>query len=467
MSKLKDKIFRIVFGDVVGRGITFATTIYIARTLGADAYGLITVALSFLGYATWVSDLGLLKIGTREMAKKPSKRIFRAKEIFIVKVLLGTSIFALSFVVVPLLDLPETPKKIISGFLFCLIPYSLLMEWYYNGKQFFGKTALSKIANSSLYLVLVLLFIKSSDDIELVPFFYAAGISTGALILGLFSLKEHPFQLPSRGWPVFKDLLASASTIGIGAFFAQLLQLLPPLVIGLLLSTKDAGIYGAAIRIVFIGMMVDRIIVQLLLPNLSSQWLTSKAQAKENLEKVIRLVMVIGGVISLGIAIASPKIIELVYGLEYEESGRVLSILTVFLFFTFLNSIFSFSLIAIGKDRQYFYSTLFGGIISAVLIFGSTVSEQLLLVVAAVSLSEIVFTANSFYHFKKNININMTAPLIVTLLACSGLFWVSEMVHFPVLIEGVVSVFLFLPLLLLFNVINMEHLTWLKTKLFQ
>lgn len=465
MTKLPDKIARIAFGDIFGRGLGFLTTIYIARILGAESYGLIVIALSFLGYATWFADLGLTHIGGREIAKEPLKRIYRAREIFYLKIFLNILVLLILQITVPELDIPKEQKSIILSFSFALVPYIFILEWYYNGRQHFGKVASSKILNSTIYLLLVILFIKSPKDLLKIPWLFIAGATSSALLFTFYSIKEKPFTLPYRGWHVLKDLFKSVITVGSGTFFTQMLQLLPPIAIGFLLSAKDAGIYGAAIRIIFIAMMVDRIFVNLLLPNLSAQWVSNKEAAQHNIRFVSRIILLFGGVLSLFIAIASPAIIEIVYGSEYEASANPLSILTILLFFTFLNSLFSFGLIAIGKDKQFFYSTLFGGVTAAFLIFGAATSNKIEYVSYAVSLSEIFFTTYALYWFNKYTKLKIVAPILVTLVILSILFYFSMLTTFPLALEALVFVIIFIPLMMIFRVVDSEHVNWLKQKL--
>ena len=78
MTGIKQKAFWIAVGDFGGRGFAFLTSIYLARTLGAEFYGLITMAVAILGYATWFADLGLITIGVREIAKPPAERNFQS-----------------------------------------------------------------------------------------------------------------------------------------------------------------------------------------------------------------------------------------------------------------------------------------------------------------------------------------------------------------------------------------------------
>tara|TARA_R110000868_G_scaffold396971_2_gene669426 strand:- start:5122 stop:6525 length:1404 start_codon:yes stop_codon:yes gene_type:complete len=465
MPKLTNKIARIAFGDFFGRGLGFITTIYLARTLGTEAFGLIVIALSFLGYANWLADLGLTHIAGREIAKDPLKRVFRAKEIFFLKIIMNFSVLGIFLLLVPLFNIPDVQKSLILSFIFALIPFTFILEWYYNGRQHFGKIAFSKVLNSSVYLVLVLLLINSPNDLLKVPYLFIIGTWSSAIFFSYFCIKDKAFELPTRGWAIYIDLLKSAVRVGSGTFFTQLLQLLPPIAIGFFLSANDAGIYGASIRIIFIAMMIDRIFVNLLLPNLASQWIENKDAAKKNIVAVSRILILLAGSISLFIAIASPTIIDLVYGSDYLESVPVLSILCVFLFFTFLNSLFAFGLIAIGKDQQFFESTLFSGLFSTTLIFVSSSTKIFEFVVYAVSFSEIIFMSFALYWFNKYIKLNIIGSILIAVILSVILYVLALQINLPVILEAILAVLIFAPLILISGIVNSTHYIWIKEKL--
>ena len=465
LTKLTDKIARIVFGDFFGRGLGFLTTIYLARTLGAEAFGFIIVSLSFLGYANWLADLGLTHIAVREIAKEPLKRIYRAREIFILKILMNFSVFAVFQLIIPLLTISEIQKSLILAYSVALIPYTFILEWYYNGRQHFGKIAFSKILNGSVYLVLVMLLIASPADLHNVPHYFIIASTSSALFFTYFSFKDRAFELPTRGWHVYLDLLKSAFRIGSGTFFTQLLQLLPPILIGFFLSANDAGIYGASIRIILIAMVIDKMFVNLLLPNLSSQWLENKDSAKINILTGSRVLILIAGSISLFIAISSPAIINLLYGDEYLNSAFVLSILSVFLFFTFLNSLFAFGLIAIGQDQQFFKSTLTSGIISGLLIFGASTTQNFEFVVIAVSLSEFIFMGFALYWFSKHIKLNIVGPIFLSILLSVSLYIITLQFQYSVIMEAFLAILIFIPTLFIFRIVDKTHYSWIKEKL--
>ena len=465
MARLKEKAFWIAVGDVAGRGLSFLTSIYLARTLGSEFYGLITVAISILGYATWVSDLGLISIGTRETAKEPSKRIFRVLEIFKMKIVLGIIVLIISTIVVSMISAGEIEKQVILGYLYSIVPYIALMEWFYSGKQQFGKIALSKVLNGLAYFLLVFFLIQSVDDVTLVPVLYTAGITVAALTLGTFAIKDKPFSLPSRGTQIYSDLLKTSSILGLGKFFAQIVHLLPPILIGGIMSLKDAGLYGAAFRIVIIAMMIDRVFVNLLLPNLSSLWTLDRAMATKRINTVFRIVAAGGALIAMVTAIASEQIISILYGVEYAESVQLLQILSVLIAATFVNSLFSFGLIATNRDKEYFLATCFGGTISAVIIFSFAALGDAMMVAISVSAAEVIITLFTYFWFRKVVPMNYLKPLLISYPAAILLFLIFLMSPLMPLVNALIASIIFIVITIKFGILNLEQYNWVKEKI--
>ncbi|MDR9415956.1 MAG: oligosaccharide flippase family protein [Gracilimonas sp.] len=464
-AKLKEKAFWIATGDIAGRGLSFVTSIYLARTLGSEFYGLITVAISILGYATWFTDLGLNNIGTRETAKEPNKRIFRVLEIFRMKLLLGIMVLVGSTIVVSMIEMGDIEKQVIIGYLYSIIPYMALMEWFYSGKQEFGKIALSKVLNGLFYFLLVVFLVNNMEDVTLVPVLYTVGVAVAALTLATFAIQDKPFSLPSRGIQIYPDLIKSSSILGLGQFFAQIVHLLPPILIGAILSLKDAGLYGAAFRIVVIAMMVDRVFVNLLLPNLSSIWSIDQNTAKQKIGMVFRFTAAGGALIALIAAVGAEQIIGILYGAEYAGSVQILQLLSVMIAVTFINSLFSFGLIATNKDREYFLATCFGGTLSAVVIFSFSAFGNVLLAAFAVSISEIIITSFTYFWFRKVVPLNYLRPVVISYATALLLFFIFNWFPLPIYINIILAAVVFSLVVWWTNVINFEHIEWAKRKL--
>lgn len=465
MANLKEKAFWISFGDIAGRGLSFITSIYLARVLGTEFYGLITVAISLLGYATWFSDLGLHQIGTRETSKQPSKRIFRVLEVFRLRILLGISVLIISTVIVSMIDMGEIEKQVMLGYLYSLIPYMALMEWFYAGKQEFGKIALSKVLNGLAYFILIYFMVETVEDVTMVPVLYTVGVVVASLTLGTFALKDKPFSLPSRGFQIYPDLLKTSSILGLGQFFAQVVNLLPPLLVGALMSLEDAGLYGAAFKIVLIAMMIDRVFVNLLLPNLSSLWIQNRSSAISKVKLIYGILTVGGALIGMATAIGAEQIILLLFGDNYSESVVILQILSVMISITFINSLFSFGLIATNKDKEFFIATCFGGTISALIIFGIAAFGNLIMVTISVVFAEIIITLFTYFWFRKVIPSNYLKPVVISYPLAISLFFLFSFSPLVPLINALLASVLFIITIIKTGVLGRQHMIWIKSKL--
>jgi O-antigen/teichoic acid export membrane protein len=465
MTRIKQKASLIAFGDLSSRGLAFLASIYLARVLGAEYYGLITVAIAVLGYTTWAADLGLVHIGVREVAKDPAQRAFSVKDIFNLKVLLGTAVLVIATIVTSSLPLESIQKQVILGYLYSLIPYSLMIEWFFNGKQQFGKVAFSKFMNGIFYFILVVLLIKRPEDVTFLPILYTFGVTTAVVILATFALIDKPFVTPSKGTSIYPELLKKSSLIGVGGIFAQVVQLLPPILIAASLSMHDVGIYGAAFRVVLIAMLLDRIFVNLLLPNLSAIWTSDKKLAEQRVRMVLNIIIVGGTLIALLMIVNAKPIVQTLFGTEYIESAPILQILALFVFFTFLNSLFSFGLLATSNDKAYFNSTVLGGVLATlVIIIGAFIGNTMTAAIGVV-VAECFLMLCSYFWFRKVIFIKPLLPIFIMLVLGGILFTAIELLN-PHLIIANLLILVTIPLGSWYSkVIKIGELNWLREKL--
>lgn len=464
MAQLKQNALWIMTGDLLGRGMSFIASIYLARTLGAEYYGLIIFAISILGYANWFSDMGLFQIGSREKAKPPEKSIYRIIEIFNLRLILGASVVLASASILYIVDIDVAQKQVLLGFMCSLIPYMFLMEWFYAGKQDFGKITLSKTIQGSVYLILIVVLVQSDNDIQLVPVFYTTGVLLASITLGYFAFRDKPFSLPSRGKQIYPDLFKSSSVIGLGQLSAQVIQLLPPVLLGIFMSFELAGIYGVAFKVVILAMMIDRVFVQLLIPNLSSYWVRSKSDSKMKISMIFRFVLCVGSVLALFTSLSSEQIIRWMFGDQYLDSIQLLKILSIFIGLTFINSLFSFGLIATNHDNAFFKATLKGGSLSAILLIIATYFGNLLTVTMTVVLCEMIILGYVYLQFKKVFPLNYAKPFLSVILLSIVIYIIVQSFPLPAVINGAIASIILIFAMIRLNLLTQTDLKWLKAR---
>lgn len=465
MATITQKIAHIFTGDIISRGIAFFSSVYLARVLGTEGFGLISIAMAYLGYLVFFADFGLFNIASREVARNEVKRNYRISELLVLRIFMSLLVLIIGWFALPFIIQDGQLLSLTRGFMLALIPHAFLVEWYFIGRQLYKINALSNIIKNAVYLVLILLFVQSIDHVEQLPVYYVSGLVAAAIILFILFLKENPLQLGIRGFHILWDGIKAALTVGSGSFFAQVIQMFPPIAIGYFLSNSDAGEYSAASRLIIIGMMLDRIFVQLLIPNLSKQWSENEELATVNMDYTMRLMLVLGSMASIGLFLGAPDFIVWVFGSSYTNSIPIVLVLSFFLFFTFQNSLFSQGLIALGKDLDYLKATSIGGGLALILIAAGASKYGVIAVAAAVVLSEFIIGALSYFWFTKHMKVNYILPFVLTLLASFVAFKLMEIVQLQYWLEAILGATLVFIMLLFGRVIRKKDITWFRLKL--
>ncbi len=459
------KAIWVTISDVGSKGLGFLATVFIARTLGPASYGLITVALSALGYLMWVADLGLSNIGVRETAREADQRTFRAREIFVTKLCIGLGVFLLSFWILPLLELGALQTEIIRWYLFSILVYTVSIEWLFNGKQEYGKLAIAKILQAALYLLLVYLMVSGPDQITLIPKAYLISLGASTILLFIL-LKTIQFRtLSFRSFRSVKDLMLKGSYVGLGGFFAQTVNLLPPIVIAWALSYAESGVYMAAFKVILIVMIADKVFVTLLIPSLSRQWTTDSDTAREHILKTYRILLFIGLLSSLLISLLADPVIQLIYTDNYKDSILILQVLSLFITFTFLNSLFSFGLISTNHEVEYLKATLKGGFTAAILILLFALTQNIILIALSVVFAELMLLIFALIEFRKVIAYPYLKPFMMALPLTIMLGALPMTMDLPELMYGTAALLIFVIALRMLKVLQWDDIRWLYNRL--
>jgi len=465
MRNLTAKAFWILFSDGGAKLFGFFTTIYLARTFGAELYGLIVLAISVMSICIWFSDLGIQTLATRAMAAAKSENRTPA-QYFWLKVTLSVAVIIISGIAIWFV-LGQNPvlRNLSLLFLMSLLPQSLQIQWYYNGIQEFKWITLSNWIQGAVYLG-GLIAIVSSDDLYMVPVIYSLSLLAGAItMLLVYRGNQSLLTLPDVS--KWSDDIKNSFYLGSGHFMAQSIIMMPPIIIGYFFSESDVGFYSVAFKLILVVMLADKMISTLLLANLSKLWTERPEDVPEQLRIVARWMIFFGSVGSIGLYFISPLVIPFLFGEGYNSSITMLKILCFFLPLTFLNSVYSYGLISFGKDRLYMKSTLIGGSSAVVLMVLGGLTNILSAMIVSVILAELLITISVYVEFKKVISLNIGSftILLFSILAIAitlGSYISIATIPVMILVIGSFSLLLYVS-----GLIKAEDVNWLKRRITQ
>ncbi|MEP7217423.1 MAG: oligosaccharide flippase family protein [Bacteroidota bacterium] len=415
MRKISANASIIFLGDAAARALGFFTTIHLAGTMGKFGYGMVTVGFGVLSYALWFADLGLGTLGAREMARPEEDRTFGPGDIFASRIILGMIVLIVAIPVT--YAIYDKVGQYYCWFLLAIIPFALSLEWYYQGTRRFLPFVISRFVASAIYVTIV--FTKVEGIIG--PAFVPAGYAFATFVAALLLIVRMRDRFSFRGFSLerFLAVIRNASVIGVGGILAQSVQLLPPLVLGAMAGPtplEDVGLLGAALKVIFVVLIIDRVFATVFLPAITRLWSIDRVAAERSLERLLRLVIVLGFGIGTVLTIHATAVMRLIFTSSYADGGPTLAILSWFGVATLINSIFSFGLIGTGHERDYFRATVAGGIATAILTFTMVHIWGLTGAALAIVGSELCLVGFTYNAFRRQMKLRFGRALAIAAL---------------------------------------------------
>jgi PST family polysaccharide transporter len=330
---------------------------YLTHVLAPAKFGLISFAQSFIWYFVTLTEYGFNLTATRQIAVHRDdpdavSRVFSS--VMLTKLILTVVGFAVMLVVVF-----ATPKLRADWLLYVVSFLSvvgnfLFPVWFFQGMQKMGHVAVRDFASKLLSLVALFVLVRHETD-----YILAAGIQAGAMVVaglaGLLNVRRvvrlrwtspgwsEVYAALRDSWPVFLSMAALSLTAATNQFL-----------LGFVTTTAEVGYYSAAYRIVVTLRMLVVPIVTALYPHISHLAANSKENAVRFLQRYTMLLSLPFLLISMGLFVGAPLIVDTLFGPEFAASKLILRILAPSPFLLALSHNYStYFMLAFGYDKQW------------------------------------------------------------------------------------------------------------------
>jgi O-antigen/teichoic acid export membrane protein len=348
-------------GRVLGTAMGIVSVGVTTRYLGLEGYGALAVALAFLGIVTVVSEVGIWSIGTREIARRPaeSQRVVSA----LLTIGIGLCVVAMLAAAATVIAIyggedHELTRR--AAFLLILsipflAPAGALNAYFLGRQQVYQGTVASLVGG-----VVILGGVTAAAALDLgftgavIP--YALNGPVQALIVGVFPRGGVRLR-PSSDLALCKQILGWALPLGGATVIHTLYWRLDLILLSLLASKTEVGLYGFTYRIVDALTVLPGLVTVTLMPEFA-RLAQHRDRFTEILEKALA-VMQVGAAAVLVIFVAfAGEIVELVGGSSFSRADGVLQLLTVGVALTYLGAIFSQAFIAMNRQGKLLLLTL-------------------------------------------------------------------------------------------------------------
>ncbi len=382
----------MLVSDAGSRLIGFLITAYLARVLAPSAFGVLSIGLAVLGLLVVLGSPGMQVVEARNVAARTGGLVERVGGVLVVRLVIAFVLIALTWIVTAVVVESAAVRDVIRLYAASLVPYALLLDWYFQGKEDFFRLGASRFLTYVMYGVAVVLFVRSAGDLRMAP----VALLTGNIVATVFLAVAYARQVPQAtvGWnpELWTAVLRENVPVGVALLLAQVVSNFPALVVGFFMEARDVGMYSAAVKLVYLLLIVDRLFGALFLPVVARYFATREGDVGFLMSVTLKgLLIILLPVVGLGFVLAGPAV-ALVFGPGYGEAAPLLRIMTGFVALTVLNTVFVCALIGSKREQRYVNSMALGTgiLVVAVMVltpvFGTVGASAALLVGEAATL---------------------------------------------------------------------------------
>ncbi|MBB6285341.1 flippase, partial [Geobacillus subterraneus] len=323
--------------NVILRLFSALTSVLVARYLGANDYGILSLALAISSIAGYFIDMGLSHTFIREATKDDKVDLVSlVGGHFKLRIVFALIVAIFLFIVVELLYSDSYVKKVIYLMVYPTIIGASLQgvgAVYFQAIQQMHYTALIRSFSAivtAATLILGLIFKWSL--LLLAPVYGFSSVFGGILSVFLLSRKTPLF----KGWD--RNLLNGLLGYTFGGLLIMILPQVPPIILEKVTDLEQVGYFSAAYRIPSILYQIPGVVAAAFYPMLFKYGSTK--QYEKHLEMSVmeaKIMTLLGGCMILPFLFYSKWWINTIFGTEWEEIAPLLSIISIMVLLQSIN----------------------------------------------------------------------------------------------------------------------------------
>lgn len=330
MKKIVINLFVRLGFVTVGKLMAFVSVPIISRALGPEQYGIYNLVFAIAGYAFLPANWGFGAKGIREVAKTTDAESYKVVEPIVSARL---TLWWISGVVTILicafvLDNPDLIKYIVLGVL-ANLGLAASIDFYFYGKKDTFTPSLSSLIGQVLFLILVLIFVKNQNDLFLLLGINIVYKLMESLIMFIVFNKKHTLKvsfISKKAIPLLKENFL----LGLGSKASFFQTSFPLIIIPLLLTVYDLGVYSATFKLFLIITLLVNSINLVFSPNIVESREHTIEKRKRLFKNLILGYTFIGLISGLALYFLGPYLMDLLFGEEFQETQSLIRTFALF-----------------------------------------------------------------------------------------------------------------------------------------
>lgn len=320
-------------------GVGLFVGVWIARYLGPEQFGLLSFATAFIGLFGAIAGLGLQGIVVRDIVRDPTSREETLGTAAVLELIGGITAYGLILGAIFWLR----PEDMLAKALVAVLGSMMLFKASEVAVFWFESQVQSKytvwVQNGTYLLLAAIKVGLILNQAPLIAFAWATMVESvlvALLMLIMLGLRGPKLQRLCATTRRAKALLRDSWPLLLSGIAIMIYMKIDLIMLGQMVGDEAVGIYSAAVRVSEVWYFIPVAIVASVFPAILEAKKRSEAQYQQRLQRLYDLMVWLSVVVALLMTFLSTRIVILLFGEAFAESGAVLVIhiwAGVFVFF--------------------------------------------------------------------------------------------------------------------------------------
>jgi O-antigen/teichoic acid export membrane protein len=342
------------------------TVSIMARYLGATGFGQYSTIMAYLQFFGILVDMGLALTVVRLISDPQHNQEQMVNNVLALRFFSALIFLGLAPLIVFFFPYDYLVKigVAITTLSFFFISLNQILIGLFQKELKMDKVTISEVINRLILLGLVILFAHYNLGLLYIMVAVVSASFVNLLLNYLFALKLIKIRF-AFDWSVWRRILKLTWPIAISITFNLVYFKADTIILSLVRSQTEVGIYSAPYRVLEILTNFIYMFMGIIFPVLAGFWLQkNQPKFREIFQTTFNFLISLALPMIFGTLFIAKDLMLLIAGPQFIDSGIVLQIIIFATAIIFVNSLYGYSIVVIDKQRQMVWAYVFVAIIS-------------------------------------------------------------------------------------------------------
>lgn len=349
-------------GDLVNKGLRFVATIFLARVLSLEEFGVVNLAIAAVGVVVVVTSLGLPDLTAQRVALDAAYTRPLASTVIGLR-LAGTAVVILIGAAAALVIDPSS-VPIVAYAAAMALAMSASTDWALRGtEQTRALGAIWAVGGVTLLMGVVMTsFLHPSPILALGAFAFSEMVLAVCMVYVLGGVTTHLLHRSEAARMIREAWPLGVSAVVVYTYYANI----DTLILGITRSTREAGLYSGPYRIFLVLNIVGVFAAYALSPRLARRNHLGNPSFDEA-SVVLKLLAAFGLLVTAAAIVGGEELLRLTLGGPFATAAPTFALLSTAVAWYSVGYPVGYSLVAQGRNRAFMAGAATAGAVNLLL----------------------------------------------------------------------------------------------------